>query len=93
MSVTNYCHGHFSRSIGDGAPLPAVIKRVVGACLEVKPFHIGKASLRKKGVSVATIPIAVKPLQLKSAPSIDTAQGQSQVGMRKGQCIGYHRKI
>jgi hypothetical protein len=42
MAATNYYDDLFSRLIGDGVPLPAVIERVAGAYLDGKPLPAGK---------------------------------------------------
>ena len=92
MAGTNYCHGRFVRLIGDGAPLPAVVKRVAGACLTASRCTLARRTLRSWGVSVSKIPIAVKPLQLKSAGN-GTDQWRFQPEMRKGRCISYQQMI
>lgn len=48
MAATNYYDDLFSRLIGDGVPLPAVIERVAGAYLDGKPLPLGKKKLTKK---------------------------------------------
>lgn len=48
MAATNYYDDLFSRLIGDGVPLPAVIERVAGAYLDGKPLLLGKKKLTKK---------------------------------------------
>ncbi len=48
MAATNYYDDLFSRLIGDGVPLPAVIERAAGAYLDGKPLPVGKRKLTKK---------------------------------------------
>lgn len=48
MAATNYYDDLFSRLIGDGVPLPAVIERVACAYLDGKPLPVGKKKLTKK---------------------------------------------
>jgi hypothetical protein len=96
MAATNYYDDLFSRLIGDGVPLPAVIERVAGAYLDGKPLPLGKTMCCSASVSIrpAESTNSRRDCGSHSSPAIRCDRLCITLGRRQERCVvsGYSKR-